>query len=332
MVAMAKMKGNKWLSSMAANRWYRYVIIFGFSVIMISRASNFPMNENNTDAVGSVPSFSSLRPPNESLSSITTTPTTKNVALYPPELRIDPTTWSDMTREDMGKLLQCDYEIERAIHTPETWMGMREAYISVVGSATATIELVSNTEKTFETAFLLPFEVRQSQGMGRSIFARANVPRGEILYDFSQSAQFKKGSEFVEFLRILRPELACDVLMWSYVQYFGYGVLGSSSSNSKDYESQLSDLRIVTDLDPGSFCNDGGRKKGNMAWLNSKGKISRQSNLNDPPNARIRRRNGSIRKDAVKSAPLVALRDIEAGEELMCIYNQFSEGLGLMIK
>mmetsp|Transcript_27518 Transcript_27518/g.60552 ORF Transcript_27518/g.60552 Transcript_27518/m.60552 type:complete len:331 (-) Transcript_27518:43-1035(-) len=330
MVAMAKMKGNKWLSLIEANRWYRYIILFGFSVTIISRAWNFPMNENDTDTVGSMSSFSSLRPPNESLSSATAA-TTKNVALYPPELRPDPTMWSIMTREDMDKYLECDYEIERAIHTPETWIGMREAYISVVGSEKATVELVPNTEKTFETAFRLQFEVRQSPGKGRGIFARTNVPRGEILYDFSQSAQFKKGSEFAEFLRILRPELACDVLMWSYVQYFGEGVLGSRS-NPKDYESQLSDLRIVVDLDPGSFCNDGGRKKGNMAWLNSKGQISRQSNVNDPPSARIRRRNGSIREDAVKSAPLVAIRDIAAGEELMCIYNQFSEGLGLMIK
>mmetsp|Transcript_16851 Transcript_16851/g.19253 ORF Transcript_16851/g.19253 Transcript_16851/m.19253 type:complete len:90 (-) Transcript_16851:137-406(-) len=83
-------------------------------------------------------------------------------------------------------------------------------------------------------------------------------------------------------------------------------------------------LRIMTDLDPGSFCNNGGHSKGNMGWIIS----------NDDNNPTNNNTTAPIigRHDTVKSAPLVALRDIDANEELLCIYSQFSEGLSKMIK
>lgn len=282
----------------------------------------------------------------------------KNIALRPLELRPNADKWKAMTRDEMSEELKCNYEKDRPITDPDAWIGMREAYISIVGTERATVEVEvaalddndndNNSNNTFETAFRVPFEVRQSPRMGRGIFLAKGlhgngVKKGEILYDFSQSAQFWDGSEFAEFVRILQPELACDVLMWSYTQYFGEGVLPTSGSYSvNDFEllssQQKSNLRIMTDLDPGSFCNNGSLEKGNMAWLNSEGNIA-EGNIaegetsNDYPKpALITRKNGSVRQDTVKSAPLVALRDIEAGEELLCIYGQFSEGLGLMIK
>lgn len=204
---------------------------------------------------------------------------------------------------------------------------MREAYISVVGETEATVEL--DDSRTYETAFRLPFEVRYSGDKGRGIFAMKDVKKGEVLYDFSVSAQFRKASEFAEFLRIIKPDLACDVLMWSYVQYFGEGYLTYQ-------EAQYADLRIITDLDPGSFCNNGHTSGGNMAWLDADGDVwnEKAAKINKPEginHANITRKNGSVRQDAVKSAPLVAVRDINKGEELLCIYSQFSEGLSLMI-
>eukprot|EP00527_Entomoneis_sp_CCMP2396_P002033 CAMPEP_0198141608 /NCGR_PEP_ID=MMETSP1443-20131203/4597_1 /TAXON_ID=186043 /ORGANISM="Entomoneis sp., Strain CCMP2396" /LENGTH=72 /DNA_ID=CAMNT_0043804409 /DNA_START=143 /DNA_END=358 /DNA_ORIENTATION=- len=70
----------------------------------------------------------------------------------------------------------------------------------------------------------------------------------------------------------------------------------------------------MTDLDSGSFCNDGGAEDGNMAW-NSDSDLYRPVPLTD-----------ATRKDTVKSHPLVALKDIKEGEQLLCRYGQFSEG------
>jgi len=332
-----KKKGDKRvpiLLQSAVRRWFKYVIVCILGLVIVCRI------------LLSSSSSSSLR-------RTITTKTKTNVALRPLELRPDASKWNVMTRSEMSEYLNCDdyyTKNDTPIHDPDTWIGMREAYISIVGTERATVEqhqehTVANTDadtdtdndtKTtntfFETAFRVPFEVRQSPGMGRGIFAKGDVTKGDILYDFSQSAQFWKGSEFVEFLRILQPELACDVLMWSYVIDFGEGV-NNNSSEEKHYleaKKRAADLRIITDLDPGSFCNDGSWSEGNMAWLNSKGEIAEGSDDNPKP-ASIVRTNGSIRQDTVKSAPLVALRDIKAGEELLCIYSQFSEGLALMV-
>jgi hypothetical protein len=296
----------------AARRWWKYALL---CVILSIAMVHLVATEDHEDYL----------PP--SLRGIETT-NYKNVALRPIESRPDAEEWATLTRHEMSKkYLKCNWKKGRQPHDPDTWIGMREAYISVVGKQQATVEL--DAHRTFETAFQIPFEVRQSPGMGRGIFALKDVPKGGLLYDFSQSAQFRKGLEFAEFLRILKPNLACDVLMWSYTQYFGEG-LYSSKAQSKD------NLRIVTDLDPGSFCNNGGTSEGNMAWLNDSGEVAEgdigDGKTDNPPHANIKRKNGSVRNDAVKSSPLVATRDIQKGDELLCMYNQFSEGLELLIK
>ena len=254
-----------------------------------------------------------------------------NVSVRPKDSMPDHEIWHTLTRKQMDKkFLKCKWDAVRPAHDEATWIGMREAYIAVLGTKKATVEL--DSRRTFYTAFQKEFEVRQSPGKGRGLFAMEDVKKGEVLYDFSQSGQFSKGSQFAEFLRILQPELACDVLMWSYVQYFGEGLL---SSDSDEYAQQEKELRIVTDIDPGSFCNNGGRGEGNTAWLNAKGKVARgdigNGQTDNPPHPYIVRRDGT-KLSTKKSSPLVALRDIAKGEELLCIYSQFSEGLGHMIK
>mmetsp|Transcript_3214 Transcript_3214/g.7337 ORF Transcript_3214/g.7337 Transcript_3214/m.7337 type:complete len:336 (-) Transcript_3214:79-1086(-) len=315
----------------AIRRWFKYAFLCGIGAVIVSLVIVGKSSDYNEGDSSPIESLSSLRSTNIR-ATIEHNGKTKNIALRPRELLPDPTEWISLTLDAMTTdYLMCDFEKERSIHDADTWVGMREAYISVVGRDAATVEL--DASRTFETAFRLPFEVRQSPGKGRGIFALKDVLKGELLYDFSQSAQFRKRSEFAEFLRILQPALACDVVMWSYVQYFGKGAL---SVNSEDYKSQIPDLRIVTDLDPGSFCNNGYNSNGNMAWLNSNGTIAvgviGDGTTDNPQHAKITRKNGSVRKDAVKAAPLVAVRNIQEGDELLCIYDQFSEGLNLMIE
>ena len=303
-------KGDKSLSLLflsAARRMWKLITLF-VAFCTIALTSNFG-NLNYLDE--------------ENFSPFLRYAKTMNVALRPPELRPDASKWQSLTRDQMiRKHLHCDWEVERRIHSPDTWIGMREAYISVVGKDAATVEL--DSYKNFETAFQVPFEVRQSEGKGRGLFAMKDIRKGELLYDFSQSAQFKKGSEFAEFLRIIRPDLACDVLMWSYVQYFG------DHPDSTSDDEYYGDLRIITDLDPGSFCNNGGKKYATMAWLNTDGKVA--SYNEHPTHPQITRKNGSVLHGTVKSAPFVATRDIKKGEELLCYYGGFSEGLNLMIE
>ncbi len=289
-------KGKKTISSLAlvARRWWKYGLLCAF--LVTSRWN-----------VGRMTESQSLR------GQISY----KNVALRPATTLPDENAWVLLSRDEIMKDLECDYQQEREIHDPDVWIGMREAYISVVGKDQATVEL--DTPRTFDTAFQVPFEVRQSPGKGRGLFALRDISKGMIMYDFSQSAQFRNQVEFKEFLRIIKPDLACDVLMWSYV--YGFKNKGPEKS-----------LRIVTDLDPGSFCNDGHRTKTNMAWLGPSGNLSWEREEEFPADAQIVQNNGLVRQDAVKAAPLVAATDIQKGDEILCFYAQFSEGMGKMFQ
>jgi len=184
----------------------------------------------------------------------------------------------------------------RPVHDDATWKIFRETYNSVVGEKSSTIGDPFSTDN----AFRFKISARQSPGKGRGIFAEEEIPEGEILYDFSRTAQFQTGDAYRKFLDKLPNSLACDVLMWSYVQLF---------SNNESENEYRSSLRICTDLDPGSFCNDG-YGDGSMAWEDNNEAY-----------------NPSTNKQGVKiSSPLISLSKIAINEEIMCNYGQFSEG------
>jgi len=184
----------------------------------------------------------------------------------------------------------------RPVHDDATWKIFRDTYYSVVGEELSTIGDRFSTDN----AFRFKISARQSPGKGRGIFAEEEIPEGEILYNFSRTAQFQTGDAYRKFLDKLPNSLACDVLMWSYVQLF---------SNNESENEYRSSLRICTDLDPGSFCNDGG-SGGNMAWEDNNEAYYPVTN-----------------KQGVKiSSPLISLSKIAINEEIMCNYGQFSEG------
>uniref|UniRef100_A0A7S2WE23 SET domain-containing protein n=1 Tax=Eucampia antarctica TaxID=49252 RepID=A0A7S2WE23_9STRA len=200
--------------------------------------------------------------------------------------------WRDYSRGNFLEKFDCEelWEKENPVHDQETWKRFRQAYESVVESSDST---VGDTLADFD-AFTVKHYASQSPGKGRGVYAKEKIPSGKLLYNFSRSAQFKDGKSFREFLMRLDNELACDVLQWSYVINLG--------EDSDDIEN---DLRIVCDLDEGSFCNNGGHKHGNMGYASS-------DTEKFPRYNRMR--------------PLFATRDIEPGEEILCKYGEFSNG------
>jgi hypothetical protein len=324
-LSKTKRKNFKILLRLLFLRWYKKCILFlgGFGILTILCYNNRSLSASSTSTITS----SFLRTGSSNAQDNNINKNNNNIALRTVKSRPNKAKWMNMTREAWHEELGCDELTIRPVHTPEIWIGMREAYISVVGQEKATVPSTTTTTSSsssessfesslFKTAFQIPFEVRQSPGMGRGIYTLTDVKKGQLLYDFSQTAQYRDANEFAEFLRIITPELACDVLMWSYVQDLSDGY---TEKMSNDYGP----FRIMTDLDPGSFCNNGGKSKGNMAWI-----------ITSPTTTTTNRKTAPMigRYDTVKSAPLVALRDIDAGEELLCIYSQFSEGLNRMIE
>lgn len=329
---VATEKGDKDLALLlrtALRRFGKYLALAGLAAALVATAHH-PGSGDDGGGSDDGPVLRSVRAP---IARAPLDDQRTNVALRPPADRADRAEWRVLTRGEIAQRLECDYGRERPVHSAAAWIGMREAYVAVVGPDAATLDLAPDVSDErggldgLATAFRFPVEVRQSPGKGRGIFALKAMKRGEVLYDFSQSAQFQRPEEYAEFLRILRPDLACDVLMWSYVQDFGAGDgPGALRSSLKDKIA----LRMVTDLDPGSFCNDGHRGNGNMAWLDAKGRIA--EGHDHLPHPDLLRKDGTVREDAVRGAPLVAVRDVPEGGELYCIYGQFSEGTSRFMK
>ena len=148
--------------------------------------------------------------------------------------------WSDFTVSEMKNHLRCSEYYQRAeqtIHEQDAWKEMRRTYVRVVGADAST---VGPPESSYN-GFSRPYEVGHNS-YGRGIYAKADIPKGSLVWHNIRSATFSEGMQFREFVMTLPPELGCDVLQWSYVM----------------------DEKIYCDLDEGSFCNDGYSVGGNI--------------------------------------------------------------------
>lgn len=88
----------------------------------------------------------------------------------------------------------------------------------------------------------IPFEVRQSPGKGRGLFATTIVPKGTIVFRNDLTGRFRSAREWYEFLYRLPELVACDVLTWVYPA-------------EEDPESGQSPIEI--DLNAGGLMNSG---------------------------------------------------------------------------
>lgn len=178
----------------------------------------------------------------------------------------------------------CDYVhakgVERPIHNITTWKMLRKAYEDAVGKSKSSL---LDEPAEFDS---LNLEARQTPNKGRGQFATSDIPKGTLMYDYRRAAQFFDGPSYRKFMFSIRPDLACDVLIWQYLYQFQDGT---------------SQFAIMVDLDDGSFCNDG-EDEANVGW----GKTSfSEYNYNRMPR-------------------IYSLRDISAGEEILCHYDEFS--------
>jgi hypothetical protein len=146
-------------------------------------------------------------------------------------------TWAGYDVKDMRKHLGCEamFEQERPIHSQEVWKSMRKLYTSIVGVEKSTV----GSSETDYNGFGQPYYVEHNK-YGRGIYAAVHIPKGALVWQNIRSAQFAEGPLYRKFLRKLEPNLACDVLEWSYVD-----------KNQK----------INVDMDEGSYCNNGGKER-----------------------------------------------------------------------
>jgi hypothetical protein len=185
------------------------------------------------------------------------------------------------------------YKGSRPVWDQATWESLQNAYRRAVGTKTSTIS------RHKETGIQVPYEVRVSPDKGRGVFATEKVRRGQIVWKMTQHAKFFEEAPFRRFLSSLSYDLACDVLMWAYVE--------------KDAKHGFA---VAIELDEGSYFNNG----------NSKAEV----NTMDKYGVVLDDGNSKAEINAMDSVGVFAIRDIPAGEEILMNYTEFDNDDQLM--
>lgn len=188
------------------------------------------------------------------------------------------------------------------------WAQMRDAYVTSVGDQKpAPNWLLPNATTTTGpspgSGMLVPCEVKITPGKGRSVHAKQFIPKGTPVWGDKFFGVFHgiHGQEYFEnFLTKLTWEQACDALQWCFaydlsitynLSEWDFGS-GSESSDDDDY------IGVGCMLDEASMINHGATALGE-------------------PN---------IFYDQERRE-LVALKDIQPGEEVVEDYNEFDHDL-----
>lgn len=114
--------------------------------------------------------------------------------------------------------LECSKVLKRArpLPTADVWVHLRETYVRVVGINHSSIRPEDVHAK--ESGYLVPVKSGYSPGKGRGVFAAADIPKGTQIHDETRFlAQFKTGQAYRNFLRELSKELACECMMWTWL-------------------------------------------------------------------------------------------------------------------
>jgi len=193
-------------------------------------------------------------------------------------------------RSDMnlgGSLVGCsilDGVAERTVFTKDTFEFLRSVYLHVV-----TNDADSVIDYPTGGGFKVPFEVVNVPGKGRGVFAKERIPRNTLIWQNSHYAEFRDEESLRLFLSAISSnfELSCDILQWAYVADFYRG-----------------DYHVGLDLDEGSYINHAEDGKANIGC--SAETLAKNPDVDDP--------------DCWGE---YALRDIEAGEELVVDYTEF---------
>lgn len=193
-----------------------------------------------------------------------------------------------MTAHDILHIYDCDkaWQTTRPIPDVNTWKLLRDLYVTIVGPEQSSLSSSS------DSSFLVPIEARQSVGTGggRGIFATQSVKKGDHIWSGTGNlAYFHKRNDYFRFIELVHSVnnvLACEIVHWSY-------------RSPPNYDRE----HIVVDIEEGALRNTGSPKQPNNMGCNGMATVINATN-------------------ELCAENLFALRDIAAGEELLCSYSR----------
>jgi len=143
--------------------------------------------------------------------------------------------WKTGVVGDITEFLDCEWE-SKDVHQENIWRTFNRVYNEVVGVERSTIP------STYESnGFQIPVEIKHNEQVGRGVFTKVPIAKGDLIYVSTNNAKFQTADEYRNFLRKLPADLACDVIIWAF-----------SRMVSPEKEDEFI---ACVDLDEGSFIN-----------------------------------------------------------------------------
>ena len=196
--------------------------------------------------------------------------------------------------------------------TSEEWLDLRKKYQQALvkgGAAPSSSSLAEGWDEPGTVGFSImeSLEIRTSPGKGRGMYATQMIPKGTKIWDSRYRAVFPNECSAKHFFAGLSNQLACDAMFWGYTNNF-YG----------------NGLQYMFDLDGHGYINHDSKDPNAIHHFEEEMDQDRYaiarllpwggSLSNDPERWQARNRPGAY--------GLYALRDIQAGEEILYDYNE----------
>ena len=245
--------------------------------------------------------------------------------------------WREFSRNDFWYALDCPQMFERRrtgedgsktmssdpIPTSATWKYLRDTYRAVVGSDQSSIfsdDLDnSNDDNIGYDGFYVKIEPKQTKDHGRGVFANQYIPKGTLVWNTQYTARFPNPHTYREFLLAVSPDLACEIMPWSYIQSLATFETLVVEGSQEELKQQI----ISIDMDYGALINGGLEYvDDDYDWQES----SHEDDDNDYANIGCSQsvKDYDTGYNVCAEENYYALRDIRKGEELFVHYRSFS--------
>jgi len=164
--------------------------------------------------------------------------------------------------EDFWEACECDEAFDGSLPRPipsrSSWTLLRGAYYGVVGPHQSTIDY--RHISIDGSGFLVPIRVEHVPKRGRAVIAEEDIPEGTKIWDTTYTGRFPSPLHFRRFLVSIPKPLACDVMIWSYVEDYAW-----DRKNMSDVKATIS-----LDMDDGSLLNSIDYSRGETKNVNYK--------------------------------------------------------------
>jgi len=225
-------------------------------------------------------------------------------------------------------LTEVDQEVFSKIPTDDDFALLVEAYLYAMGSNDDTNSTMHKGGKYRRPAsvsgyspnvFQVPIEIKSAAGKGRGIFAKEAIQSGTRIVKPTNAMEFYTKEAFRDFLAYLvlkRSQLVCDIFMWLYVTR---------------KSPALDDYTICVDADRSSLINgnyEDDDQDDEDYPEDCDGDCAIQINIDMGVNIAQFDFSDERTLYGCQDAETFAIRDIEAGEELIMNYADFSETEG----